>query len=593
MFKEKLRSAAQNPAFRSYLRRLSLMAAPVFLLMFTGVFASPLDIVNSNHAYLTFSAGDLFWPLLGLTLAGTLVLSSLLSLLRGKAFNIVLGFMFGLAVMFYLQGVLLGKDLITLDGSDFMWQDNPAAAYKNLALWIAVAALLSVLSALFPDIAKTVVTIACAALCVAQITALATTWVPKDRSEINYQLDGSEQFVVSENENIIVLTLDQMSPLIFEQVLELDPELEEIFTDFIYYDNMSAAYSFTFPSMCFLLTGQHFDTTIPTREAVYNAWHSDTAEYFYNTLKENGYTSRVYVESNYAAIDTANMLGKLDNVAVAGDLVVRWRLLQDSIWMSLYRHCPVILKNPFCISTGQIVDVAEYQGVEKVRINYDFYPALQDEGLVIGQQENNFVWHHLQGAHFPFVVGYEGELIWPEAEETQENRLNQLHGYMLALKEYFDQLKELGLYDDATIIISADHGYFECFQAAFLIKTPGQSFEEMQVSHAPVAQEDILATILDVMGEDYSLLGRSVFDVEENELRERTTSVWGYMSGYPEVAWIGNLDQWDAEANGFNRYNVFGVFHYYGDRDDILAEERNWYYYGYADEILPLYDSFY
>lgn len=590
---EKLRAALRTPFMQAYLKRLAHMAAPVFLLLFTGVFASPLDIVNSNHAYLTFSAGDLFWQLLGLTLAGTLVLSALLGLIPGKAHNIVLGFMLGVAVMFYVQGVLLGENLITLDGSDFMWQNDPAAAYKNLALWVAVAAVLSVLSALFPSIAKTGSVILCAALCLAQATALMTTWVPKDDSEPNYQLDGSEQFIVSENENIIVLTLDQMSPLIFEQVLELDPELEDIFKDFIYYDNMSAAYSFTFPSMCFLLTGQHFDTTIPTRDAVYNAWHSDTAEYFYNTLEENGYTSRVYVESNYAAIDVENMLGKVDNVEVAGDLVVRWRLLQDAIWMSLYRHCPTILKNPFCISTGQIVDVAEYQGVDKVRINYDFYPALQDEGLVVGQEENNFVWHHLQGAHFPFVVGYEGELIWPEAEETQENRLNQLHGYMLALKEYFDQLKELGLYDDATIIISADHGYFECFQAAFLIKTPGQSFEQMEVSHAQVAQEDILATILDVMGEDYSPLGRSVFDIAEDEQRVRTTHVWGYMTGYPEVAWIGNLDQWDAEANGFERYNVFGVFHYTGDRDTILAEERYWYNYGIADEILPLYDSFY
>ena len=190
-------------------------------------------------------------------------------------------------------------------------------------------------------------------------------------------------------------------------------------------------------------------------------------------------------------------------------------------------------------------------------------------------------------------MGYEGELIWPAAEETQENRLNQLHGYLLAVQEYFRQLKELGLYDDATIIISADHGYFECFQAVFLIKTPGQSFEEMQISHAPVAQEDILATVLDCVGADYSPLGRSVFDVAENEYRWRTTHVWGYMTQYPEVPWIGDHDQWDAEANGFERYNVMGVFHYVGDRDTILAEERYWYNYGYADEIWPLYDSFY
>ena len=65
------------------------------------------------------------------------------------------------------------------------------------------------------------------------------------------------------------------------------------------------------------------------------------------------------------------------------------------------------------------------------------------------------------------------------------------------------------------------------------------------------------------------------------------------MRGYPDVPWIGNVDQWDAEANGFDRYNVFGVFHYVGDRDTILQMERDWYYQGRASEILPLYDSFY
>ena len=164
---------------------------------------------------------------------------------------------------------------------------------------------------------------------------------------------------------------------------------------------------------------------------------------------------------------------------------------------------------------------------------------------------------------------------------------------MVALREYFDQLKALGLYDDATIIVSADHGYFECFQAAFLIKTPGQSFETMQVTSAPVAQEDIMPTLLWAAGEDYSDYGTTVFDWSEGDTRVRTTSVWGYMRGYPDVPWIGNVDQWDAEANGFDRYNVFGVFHYVGDRDTILQMERDWYYQGRAAEILPLYDSFY
>ncbi len=593
MFWNKLKEALRKSSFRAYLRRLAVMAAPSFLLMFITLFFGPLDIVNQNQQYLTFAAGRLLWPLLGLTLAGTLVLAALLALLRGRGFGAALGVVFALAVMVYVQGAVLDGKLATLDGSDFRWQDDAPAAWKNLALWLGAAAVCAALGAWQQKHAGTVVMIACGALLLGQIVSLVAVWVPEDKSSPNYQLSGDEELVLSKNKNIIVITLDQMSPIIFEQVLELDPSVADIFQDFTYYDNMSSAYSFTFPSMCFLLTGQHFDTTIPTAEYVYNAWHSEGCENFYNTLHADGYTTRAYVESNYAALTAENMLGKLDNVVEAGGLIVRWPLLESTIAMSFYRYFPTMLKNDFCVSTGQIVDMAEYRGVEKVRINYDFYPAVRDEGLVAGQEENCFVWYHLQGAHFPFTVDYDGELIWPEAEETAENRLNQLHGYMVALREYFDQLKELGLYDDATIIVSADHGYFECFQAAFLIKTPGQSFEAMQVTSAPVAQEDIMPTILWAAGEDYSDYGTTVFDWQEGDIRERTTSVWGYMYGYPDVPWIGNVDQWDAEANGFYRYNVFGVFNYIGDRDTILQMERDWYYYGRASAILPLYDSFY
>ena len=170
----------------------------------------------------------------------------------------------------------------------------------------------------------------------------------------------------------------------------------------------------------------------------------------------------------------------------------------------------------------------------------------------------------------------------------------------MMLETFLNELKKAGVYDDATIIVSADHGYFECFQTVFMIKLPGQTFDTFTSTSAPVAQEDIMPTILSILGEDYSAYGSdfndegtTVYDWNEGDYRLRTTRVWGYMSGYPDVEWIGNMDQWDAAANGFERYNVFGVFHYNGDRETILYKERYWYNYGYADEIQPLYDSFY
>jgi hypothetical protein len=352
---------------------------------------------------------------------------------------------------------------------------------------------------------------------------------------------------------------------------------------------MSSVYSFTFPSLCYLLTHTYFDTTVPTTEAVYNAWHSDLANNFYDTLHADGYKVNLFLEANYAALGAENMLGKADNIVEAGDLVVTKDFFEFVVDMSLYRYLPTMLKNDYCVSTGGIVDLSTYEGVEKLRINYDFLSSLEEEGITLTDDHNVFNWYHMAGAHFPYVVDYDGYLC----DEDDTDRETALHGYLTMVEKFLDELKEAGVYDDATIIISADHGYFECFQAVGMVKMSGQTNDEFTVSSAPVAQEDIMPTILYALGEDYSDYGTTVFDWNEGDHRIRTTSVWGYMSAYPDVDWIGNIDQWDAEANGVERYNVFGVFHYDGDRETILAKERYWYYYGVADEIQPLYDSFY
>jgi len=576
--------------WKTWHKRFLTLLAPAFLMCFTVVFFGPLDIVNANQAYLTFAASDIATAFGLATVAGTVVIAAGFALVPGRARGVVMGFLLGTALLLYLQGAFLNGDVLAvLDGNTFDWHDVPQQAWVNLAIWVGVLAVLMVLGGLFPEQAKTVTLIASLAIVAAQTVALVTTWVPKDTSTPNYQLNGEDQFVFSTEDNIIFITLDQFNPLIFEEQLEADPSLREYFKDFLYYDNMSSCYSFTFPSLMYLATHEYFDTTVPTRQAVYNAWHSEKAENFYDTLHEHGYTANLYMESNYAALGAENMIGKADNVVEAGRLVVTPLFFEFVLDMSLYRYVPIVLKNAVCVSTGGIVDISTFQGVTKLRINYDFLESLEDEGITLTDETNMFQWYHMAGAHFPYVVTADGYYC----PEDESDRVTALHGYLVMVGTFLEYLQEAGVYDDATIIISADHGYFECFQTVGLVKYPGDHRDEMEVSSAPVAQEDIMPTILAALGEDYSDYGTVFSDWNEGDHRVRGTRVWGYMREYPEVEWIGNLDQWDAEANGVERYNVLGVFFYDGDRDTILNKERYWYNYGYADQILPLYDSFY
>ena len=593
---------------KSWPKRFVLMFAAVFTIVFTTVFIGPLDIINTNSTYLTFTAGDLLWTCAWVTLLGSAVLGALLAFIpKGRIQAAVFGVLLGIAVMFYVQALFMDGSITMLDGSGYDWREFGSAGVVNIIIWIAVIVGLGAVSFFLPDIVKTYGYIICAAIIVAQGIALITSWVPADHSTPNYQLDGSEMYTLSSEDNFIIISLDQFNPLIFEEALEEDPTLYDTFKDFVYYDNCSSVYSFTFPSLMFLMTHNYLDTSVPTREAVSNAWHSDLANDFYDMIHDQGYTVNLYMEANYAAISAENMLGKADNVVEAGSLIITPEFFWYVTEMSLYRYVPMMLKNVTYVSTGGIVDLSAYEGVGKLTINYDFYETLLDEGITLTDEKSCYNWYHLQGPHFPYIVSYDGYKV-PEDTTTREE---QLHGYLVAVGEFLNQMKELGIYDDANIIITADHGYFECFQAVFMVKTAGQTQDEMVTSSAPISQEDISATILYLMGYDedvYSAYGydtvnqdgssthhdgTTVFDWSDTDTRYRTTRVWGYMTRYPDVDWIGNLDQWDAEANGGTHYNILGEFTYNGDRDTIYDMERNWYYYGISTYNQQLYDSFY
>ena len=87
----------------------------------------------------------------------------------------------------------------------------------------------------------------------------------------------------------------------------------------------------------------------------------------------------------------------------------------------------------------------------------------------------------------------------------------QAKGSMKIVEEYIKQLKELGQYDNTTIIITADHGYWyfidrplEETTSPYMLVKPAQSAEldaePFKVSTAPVSHMDFPATVLKAMG---------------------------------------------------------------------------------------------
>jgi hypothetical protein len=160
--------------------------------------------------------------------------------------------------------------------------------------------------------------------------------------------------------------------------------------------------------------------------------------------------------------------------------------------------------------------------------------------------ENQLVIAHLTGLHNPLNIDENGNSVPDDSVTIEQSQ----QGINLMLEEYFNQLKALGKYDESTIIITSDHGrYFDTYdlQPLYLIK-PANSQEEFAINSAPISSEDFIPTILDIIDQDYSKYGTSIFDWNDGESRER-------QSYFPN--------------------NGFDVITYTGDRNDLSQKAKD------------------
>ena len=118
---------------------------------------------------------------------------------------------------------------------------------------------------------------------------------------------------------------------------------------------------------------------------------------------------------------------------------------------------------------------------------------------------------------------------------------DQTRGSFANLKRIFNRMKELGIYEDATIIITGDHGNpisdRKPIQVATRIglfyKPSGSAGTPFATSAAPVSTDNIPATIMKALGADYSAYGAALDEVAEDADITRYTykSVIGEKTG--------------------------------------------------------------
>lgn len=566
-------------------KRIPAAFSVLFLFMFMLLIFGPAEIFFANVTEFEFVYTEFGGYMAVFAVAGTIVLTLLVILLPEKVYGVILSLIFGISLSGYLQIMFFNKNLDLLGVNPEGYKPEVLPAVGNLCLWILLISAIVVLYLAKKDIGKKVIMYGAAFLLCVQVIAFGSLLITaKDEAfhhpeeEGSWHLSGENQYKVSANENVIVLVLDYFSNQYIEPMEKEYPGATDFLHDFTYYDNMDCTYFGTFPSLAHILTGNPVDVSCSVNEWFEQIWNSDNVDRFYQGLSDKNYVANVYtpdVNMLCGTNDVKMLEGKLDNVVNSSqEIDVFYKLLFKTMGkMSAYRMCPDILKPYFYANIDEYEDIVSVKENKIQHNNYDFYHGLKEKGLTKDGSSNYYIMQHLMGPHL-YTTDESGE--YKENATLEETT----RGCMTVVEAYLEQLKDLGVYDDATVIVTADHGGPWDSQVIFYIKEAGEKHEQSPVCHAPVCFNEFLPTVAEAAGMDYTQFGQSIHDFRDSTERERTYWLRMYDENYPLVPC------YTGDKNGES--NVYYGYSYTGDFRNLLKQTETG-----PTEVVPVVDSYF
>lgn len=554
-----------------------------FLLCFMLLIFGPAEIFFSNVTEFQF----IYREFAGYLAGGGIILTIIMALI-GVAVpdylrRIYLSIIFSIAVAGYFQIMFLNKQLDLLGINPDGYHVKLAQAVGNFIVWFLII-MTSVFFAFYKkELWEKIILDVSLFLLGVQIVAYISLVLTAKKEAFQYpestwHLSGKEQFTVSTNENVIVIILDMFSNSYLDSLEESYPGTTDFLHDFTYYSNMDCTYMGTFPSLAHMLTGCELDMQISVNDWFAKIWEDEKVTNFYDMLHEKNYEVNLYTSLLHVLTGTNDIqilndkFSNMSNDSQNRD--IKYNLLYKTMFkMSAYRMLPEILKPYFYTNMTEYSDVVEVVEDKVCHNNFDFYGELLKQGLTLDEKHNYYIIQHLMGPH-AFTTDEHGH--YKENSTLDETT----KGCMVIVEEYLEELKKAGVYDNSTIIITADHGISDKPQVIFYLKKVQEHHDDSPVDNSPVSHKEFFPTIVDAVGENYLQYGKTVYDFNVLSDRERTYWLYAFDEDYPIVPYFS------GEQNG--SCNVYYGYTYTGDSSALSEHITEG-----PDKIIPMIDSVY
>ena len=568
-----------NPTKKSVLGAALVTLAPLFIIYIY------LPAETFFHSYSDYNFP--YWILLKSLIlefifvwyTATYILSMLNAAVSRKVQALVLGF----TLAIYVQYMFFNQNVGIVDGHPFVFKEHMVLATVNIIVWAALI-IIPVVVATTNKVAAgagSVTPKLSAAILALHILTFAMLLISADKQCYHYSsvyFDYSEQYTVGRGKNIILFIIDEADNKFIKELYE-EGKISHTFDDYIIYTNTCSVYDFTNLSMLQMVTNYPFDNTLDASTRRELAWNQDSVKEFYDRFHQAGYKVNFF---NFDYENSEGVIGKMDNARVFDEkndtiqYINYKNIKKQSDALTAYRLLPIVLKPTVDMTLVSSPDpVIIYSTNTGYYENKDFD---QNMDLKLGVSENYLIIIHTKGLHMP------------------DNNVETMEYCLGSVEKYIEQMKALGVYDNASIIITADHGsHDECTgdtwaaTPMFMIragvsespeaKDTDKAAEGPTLSDAPIYHTDIMPTLLYEAGlyygdgapvyetknddqktlSDTDTFGKTVFDYKDGDLRERTWYNRRYDPVYPKR----------------EKYNVYYGYNYTGNTETLekMVEE--------------------
>lgn len=400
----------------------------------------------------------------------------------------------------FIQNHFLSFYLPILTGKEIDWSSYQGWNILSTVLWGGVFFIFIGLALFRPRVMRLMaygllVLLLCTETVTAGVELASASYRNESRSAY---FSETGLYETSKAGNVLVIVSDTFEGTYMKMILDQYPEYREILSDITFYDDVTSVSIFTNYSFPTMLTGIDLPLGMNPEDGVSYCYEHQT---LLDTVRNNGWEIGYYTTFT-APESVSDQFINYSDEPMHPSPSGRWELTKLLIRNSLFRSAPNLIKKRF------MTNDLEYELLKSTRVNADpyveddqaFYFRVRDGGLKTTDSAPRYSILELWGVHDPCHFDVNVEYVtFGENVPYKQQKVESGRAQLTILREYLDQLKAAGTYDDTTVIMTADHGNLNRFYPVFLVKEAHRTDEGFRVDHTPLSMKDDFEKLLDAV----------------------------------------------------------------------------------------------